>query len=182
MNEKSRLRKHYLDLLKKQGREEGVRKSRLIVEAFFSLPAVMKAKTILFYASLPGEVDTFAMIRKAIELKKQVALPVVLREQRKLIPTLTDRMEDLALSTYGIHEPHRRKDHEVPLERLEAVVVPALAFDKAKNRLGRGKGYYDRFLKSLPSAVTIGIAFDFQIAESLPIEDHDVPVHHIIAG
>ena len=182
MNEKSRLRKHYLDLLKKQDREEGLRKSRLIVEAFFALHAIVKAKTILFYASLPGEVDTFAMIRKAMELKKQVALPVVLREQRKLIPTLTERMEDLRLSTYGIHEPHRHKDREISADHLDAVVVPALAFDKAQNRLGRGKGYYDRFLKSLPSAVTIGIAFDFQIADHLPIEDHDVPVHHVIAG
>ena len=182
MNDKSRLRKHYLDLLQKQDRKEGFRKSRLIEEEFFRLPAIVKAKTILFYASLPGEVDTFAMIRKAMDLKKQVALPVVLREQRTLIPTLTENMKDLRLSTYGIHAPHRHKDREIPLERLDAVVVPALAFDKANNRLGRGKGYYDRFLKSLSCAVTVGIAFDFQIAESLPFEDHDVGVHHVIAG
>lgn len=171
-----------MDLLKQQDREEGFRKSRLIAEEFFKLPAIVKAKTILFYASLPGEVDTFAMIRKAMDLKKQVALPVVLRGQRTLIPTLTKNMKDLRLSTYGIHEPRRHKDREIPLERLDAVVVPALAFDKANNRLGRGKGYYDRFLKSLSSAVTVGIAFDFQIADRLPLEDHDVPVHHVIAA
>ena len=182
MNDKSRLRKHYLDLLQQQDRQEGLRKSRLIEEEFFRLPAIVKAKTILFYASLPGEVDTFAMIRKAMDLKKQVALPVVLRGQRTLIPTLTQNMKDLRLSTYGIHEPRRHKDREIALECLDAVVVPALAFDKANNRLGRGKGYYDRFLKSLSSAVTVGIAFDFQIADRLPFEDHDVPVHHVIAG
>ena len=182
MNDKSCLRKHYLGLLKKQGREEGLRKSRAIGEEFFKHPAIAKAKTILFYASLPGEVDTFAMIRKAIELQKQVALPVVLRQQRKLIPTLTDGMEDLSLSTYGIHEPKRHPDREISLEAIDAVVVPALAFDRANNRLGRGKGYYDRFLKDLPSAVTVGIAFDFQIADRLPTEDHDVAVHHVIAG
>lgn len=182
MNDKSRLRKHYLDLLKKQDRKEGFRKSRLIEEEFFKLPAIVKAKTILFYASLPGEVDTFAMIRKAMDLKKQVALPVVLRGQRTLVPTLTQNMKDLRLSTYGIHEPHRHKDREITLDCLDAVVVPALAFDKANNRLGRGKGYYDRFLKSLSSAVTVGIAFDFQIADRLPLEDHDVGVHHVITG
>ncbi len=171
-----------MDLLKKQDREEGLRKSRSIMEAFFALPVIANAKTILFYASMPGEVDTFAMIRKAMELKKQVALPVVLREQRTLIPTLTDTMEDLRLSTYGIQEPHRHKDREIALDRLDAVVVPALAFDKANNRLGRGKGYYDRFLQDIPSAVTVGLAFDFQIADRLPTEDHDVPVHHVIAG
>ena len=183
MEEKSRLRKHYLDLLKKQGREEGLRKSRLIGEALFSHPAIVRAQTILFYAPLPGEVDTFAMIRKAIELQKQVALPVVLRDQRKLIPTLTDGMEDLTLSTYGIHEPQRHPDREIALASIDAVVVPALAFDKAKNRLGRGKGYYDRFLTGLPAtAVTVGIAFDFRIADRLPTEDHDIPVLHVIAG
>ena len=117
-----------------------------------------------------------------MDLKKQVALPVVLRGQRTLIPTLTANMEDLRLSTYGIHEPHRHKDREIAPECLDAVVVPALAFDKANNRLGRGKGYYDRFLKDLSSAVTVGIAFDFQIADRLPLEDHDVGVHHVIAG
>ena len=183
MNDKSVLRKYYLDLLKKQGREEGLRKSQVIGEMLFKLPAITNAKTILFYASLPGEVDTFAMIRKAIELQKQAALPVVLHEQRTLIPTLTEHMEDLHLSTYGIHEPKRHPEREISLDRIDAVVVPALAFDKANNRLGRGKGYYDRFLKSLPSsAVTVGIAFDFQLADRLPTEDHDVAVHHVIAG
>ncbi len=182
MDDKSRLRKHYLGLLKKQGREQGLRKSRLIGEKLFRLPAIVKAKIILFYAPLPGEVDTFAMIRKAIELQKQVALPVVLRQQRTLIPTLTDRMEDLTVSTYGIHQPKRHPDREIACESIDAVVVPALAFDKAKNRLGRGKGYYDRFLQDLSSAVSVGIAFDFQIADRLPTEDHDIPVHHVIAG
>ena len=62
------------------------------------------------------------------------------------------------------------------------VVVPGVAFDKKNNRLGRGKGYYDRFLKMLPfSTPTIGLAFDFQIVENLPVkEPHDVPVSQVI--
>ena len=65
MKDKGSLRTHYLTLLKKQKKEEGLRKSRLIGEQLWKLPAIQKARTILFYASIPGEVDTWAMIEKA---------------------------------------------------------------------------------------------------------------------
>jgi len=184
MKDKVSLRKHYLKLLKEQNKEECLRKSRLIAEQFWELPAIHKAQSILFYASMPGEVDTLAMIEKAFFYGKRVALPIVEQNQRKLIPTVISSMEDVHKNNrYGFAEPHFHPDKALALKDLDAVIVPGLAFDRFHNRLGRGKGYYDRFLSTLPKHVTtVGLAFDFQLTESLPTEAHDMRLQQIIAG
>jgi len=183
MKDKGSLRTYYLDLLKKQKKEEGLRKSRVIGEQFWQLPAIQKARTILFYASIPGEVDTWAMIEKALLSGKRVALPIVERNQRKLIPAIIVSMEDVHNGTYGIAQPYLDPHNVLDVKDIDAVVVPGLAFDRSHNRLGRGAGYYDRFLSALPeTTITVGFAFDFQLTDSLPTEAHDRPLHQIIAG
>jgi 5-formyltetrahydrofolate cyclo-ligase len=183
MKDKGSLRTHYLKLLKEQNKEECLRKSSLIAEQLWKLPAIQKARSILFYASMPGEVDTLAMIEKACFLGKRVALPIVEQNQRNLIPTLISSMEDVRRGTYGIAEPRLDPDKALVVKDLDAVIVPGLAFDKLGARLGRGAGYYDRFLSTLPKIVTtVGLAFDFQLTESLPTEAHDVRLAHIITG
>jgi 5-formyltetrahydrofolate cyclo-ligase len=183
MKDKGSLRIYYLKLLREQNKEECLRKSRLIAEQFWKLPAIQKARSILFYASMPGEVDTLAMIEKAIFSGKRVALPIVEQNQRKLIPTLISSMEDVLKGTYGIAEPHFDPDKVLAFKDLDVVIVPGLAFDRHYHRLGRGKGYYDRFLSTLPKTVsTVGLAFDFQLTESLPTETHDMRLQQIIAG
>ena len=182
MKDKGSLRTYYLKLLKEQSKEERLRKSRLIAEQLWKLPAIQKAQSILFYASMPSEVDTLAMIEKAIFSGKRVALPIVEQKKGKLIPTLISSMEDVHIGTYGITEPHD-PGKAIALKDLDAVIVPGLAFDRLNNRLGRGAGYYDRFLSSLPMTVTtVGLAFDFQLTESLPTEAHDVRLQQVIAG
>jgi len=183
MKDKSSLRKYYLELLNKQASADRQAKSQVIAAKLFELSSIQKAKTILFYASLPGEVDTFAMINKAIELQKNICLPIVVRNQRKMIPTLTKKLTDLENGVYGIVQPRYDVSLEVDPKDIDAVIVPGLSFDKSNNRLGRGAGYYDRFLSKLPSETPlIGLAFDFQIADSLPVEEHDVPLSCVIAG
>jgi len=92
-------------------------------------------------------------------------------------------MESVHNGTYGIAQPHFDPQNIVELKDIDAVVVPGLAFDRSNNRLGRGAGYYDRFLSALPkTTTTVGLAFDFQLTESLPTEAHDMPLQQIIAG
>jgi len=183
MKDKGSLRIHYLNLLKEQTQEERWRKSQLIADQLWQLTAINQAQTILFYASTSFEVDTFTMIEKAFSLGKRVALPTVEKNQRKLIPTVISSMEDVHKGTYGINEPHFDPAKALALKDIDAVIVPGLAFDKSKNRLGRGAGYYDRFLSTLPKNVTtVGLAFDFQLTECLPIEAHDQCLHQIIVG
>jgi 5-formyltetrahydrofolate cyclo-ligase len=183
MKDKGSLRIYYLKLLKEQSKEDCLRKSRLIAEQFWKLPAIHKARNILFYVSMPSEVDTLAMIEKAIFSEKQVALPIVEQNQRKLIPTVISSMEEVHKGAYGIAEPHFDPDKVLALKDLDAVIVPGLAFDRLHHRLGRGAGYYDRFLSTLPENVaTVGLAFDFQLTDSLPTEAHDMRLQQIIAG
>ena len=183
MKDKSSLRIHFLELLKKQTSIQRQAKSRQIEQKLFNLQAFQEAQTILFYASLPGEVDTLAMITKALELKKRILVPRVMPDQRQMIPTQITTLADLKDGVYSIPQPSRNSSKEIPVEEIEAVIVPGLAFDQANNRLGRGKGYYDRFLSKLSkNTASIGLAFDFQLIDRLPTEEHDVPLTYIIAN
>lgn len=183
MQDKSSLRKHYLDLLKKQRSEDRKTKSHKVALKLFKLRDIREAKTILFYASLPGEVDTFAMIVKGIQLKKRICLPILARDQRTMIPTLTQSVDNLENGIYGVPQPKRDVSLEVDSKDIDVVIVPGLSFDRRNNRLGRGAGYYDRFLKNLSSCTTtIGLAFDFQLTDRLPVDGHDVPVSCVIAN
>ena len=116
MKDKGSLRIYYLKLLKEQNKEEVLRKSRLIAEQFWKLPAIQKAQSILFYASMPGEVDTLAMIEEAFFYGKRVDLPIVEQNQRKLIPTLIASMEDVSKGVYGFAEPHFDPDKMIALK------------------------------------------------------------------
>jgi 5-formyltetrahydrofolate cyclo-ligase len=87
----------------------------------------------------------------------------------------------LKLGPYGVHEPVEEKC--LRLADLDLIIVPGLAFDKSGNRLGRGKGYYDRFLSKLPSDTqSVGLAFDFQILPFVPTTEHDVSVTRVISN
>ncbi len=183
MQDKSSLREHFIRLLKDQGSVKRRLKSQKIAQQLFELPAFRKAKTVLFYASLPGEVETFAMMQEAMQLTKRVALPSVQRNQKTMVPILTDSLADLQQGPYGISEPKPNAGNVIRPDVLDAVIVPGLAFDARHNRLGRGAGYYDRFLSGLSGrTATIGVAFDFQIVDCLPTEPHDVALHCVVSA
>ena len=89
----------------------------------------------------------------------------------------------MKVGPYGILEPKEEYVREIDKEKIELVIVPGLAFDQAGRRLGRGKGYYDRFLFSLPSKTPkIGLAFSFQIVEQVPCDPHDFPLTSVISA
>lgn len=182
---KEALRKRLLGLLRNQKEETRFQKSALIRSKLFERQEFKDASTIMFYASFDGEVDTREMIKEAKAQGKKVVLPIIIKEEKKIIPSLIEDLEnDLTDGPYGIQQPKTKPAQELNLEALGVVVVPGVAFDKKANRLGRGQGYYDRFLKQLPSFVTtIGLAFDFQIVDNLPsLKDHDIPVSFVITN
>jgi len=108
-------------------------------------------------------------------------LPRIVGKNYSMIPTLVEYLEeDLEMGPYGIKQP-KENLKSIDIQDLDAIIVPGISFDKNNYRLGRGKGYYDRFLAKLPSIIpTIGVAFDFQIVDSIPRTKHDVPVSRII--
>jgi len=181
---KKEIRERISHLLNNQEEKERVRKSLIIENKLFKLAGFAKAKTILFYASFDGEVDTYQMIRKAQKLGKKIALPVIAKERRELLLALIGSVdESLQDGPYGIKEPILNETNQISADVIDFVVVPGVAFDKNRNRLGRGGGYYDRFLARLAKNIpTAGLAFDFQIVDQLPVERHDFAVTSLITN
>jgi 5-formyltetrahydrofolate cyclo-ligase len=108
---------------------------------------------------------------------------VIRRETRDIVPSLlVDYDAELTCGPFGIRHPKEEYIRPVGLNDIDLVIVPGLAFDKAGNRLGRGHGYYDRFLGRLPKDVpTVGLAFAFQILEDFPpLEPHDLSVTTVL--
>jgi len=165
--------------MQRQKEEEQDRKSRTIKEKLFRTQVFQKAKTVMFYIAFRGEVKTGEMIKEARKLGKIVAVPVCKKDRITLRPSILDANAELKKGPYGIYEP--ALERSVRLKDLDLVIVPGVAFDKKGRRLGRGKGFYDRFLKRLTKdTVSVGLAFDFQILPFLPATTHDVSVNKVI--
>jgi 5-formyltetrahydrofolate cyclo-ligase len=181
---KSKLRDLIKHKLMAQSEEERIRKGLLIKEKLFSLEEFKRAKVVMFYVSTDGEVDTALMIDKTLKMGKKVAVPLILKKEKKLIASLIlDRTKELRPGPYGILQPIASSLRPTPLKDIDLVIVPGIAFDKKGNRLGRGKGYYDRFLSEIPKGIPlIGLAFDFQLVDRLPHLAHDLPLDKVITA
>ena len=181
---KQELRQRILDHIKLQKEEDAFIKSRVICSKLLSLPVFQQAQTIMFYVSVRGEVNTFPMMEKAIEFKKRVDVPVIRKETRHLIPVEITSLRELIPGPYGIPEPPFDEAHALRPEDLDLVLVPGVAFDHAGNRLGRGAGYYDRFLSALPSTTPVlGLGYDLQIVPGIPgLEPHDRRVTTVLTN
>jgi 5-formyltetrahydrofolate cyclo-ligase len=139
------------------------------------------AKRVLFYASMEDEPSTDEILDQWItDPDKTLVLTRICNRNKQLDPLIVTSWDDLEMGRFRIRMP--KPDCEIiDLINLDAVVVPGRAFDMGRNRLGRGYGFYDRFLSVIPRKVPlIGLAFDFQIVKPLPVEEHDIPMDVII--
>lgn len=178
---KQAIRSKILIKLSNQKEEDRKRKSKSIQRKLFAARVFRKARLVMFYIPLRGEVDTHDMIKAAQKLGKKVVVPVCQKHTIDLRPCLLDAPVQLKRGPYGVYEPVVAQ--YVPLSLVDLVVVPGVAFDAKGNRLGRGKGFYDRFLKKTPATTTfVGLAYDFQVLPSIPTQPHDVSVHRVIAA
>ncbi len=135
--------------------------------------AFLMADKILMYHSLPDELSTHVFLKKW-GTRKSFFLPRVNGVNLDILPYNESRLE---LGSFHIEEP--TGNNCVNPAEIEVIIVPAVAYDRNGNRLGRGKGFYDRLLSNT-NAVKIGVGYDFQLFESLPTESHDIPVDIII--
>lgn len=138
-------------------------------------PVFKAASIVLLYYSLKDEVDTHEFVRKWSR-EKLILLPVVTGEELEL--RVFTGPEDLATGAYGIGEP--TGELFTDYAAIDLAVIPGVAFDAAGNRLGRGKGYYDRLLPRL-TAFKAGICFPFQLVEEVPAEPFDIRMDAIIS-
>ena len=182
MVEKETLRKQLLGRLLALTKQEIDKRSFKIASLLKNLAVYKQAKTVMFFYPLKGEADLRQVIREDLG-KKNICFPVVNLKTGELIPYKVKNLDnDLKQGPYGIKEPDATLTTEVAVSELDAVIVPGLAFDHSGNRLGRGGGFYDRFLSRLPAhTATIGVAFDFQLLENLPFHRvHDQKVKYLV--
>ncbi len=173
------IRSKILERLKSHKEEDRKTKSRNIKNKLFRTSIFKKAKRVMFYISFGGEVYTQEMIKAARKLGKIVTVPVCQHNRIIIKPCIFTPEGKLMKGPYGVCEPAVKKFLD-PRD-LDLVIVPGLAFDKKGNRLGRGKGCYDRFLKNLGENVhSIGLAYGFQILPSLPVTKNDIGVDKLI--
>lgn len=130
------------------------------------------AKSILLYYPKNNEVDVLPLFKRHKD--KTLLLPVTHRREMTANPY--EGNDKMHRGKFGIPEPTTS-----PFTgQIDLIVVPAVAFDKQGHRLGRGGGYYDRFIKKHPHAILIGVGYDFQLIEEVPTLNHDQKVHRII--
>ena len=137
------------------------------------------AQTVLMYYSLPDEVNTHQYIDHLIRQGKRVLLPEVIDSEHMVIREYTGK-QDLKEGSFHIMEPIGAIFPEEKYKEIEVGIIPGMSFDAKGYRLGRGKGYYDRFLEKVPDMYKIGICFDFQKEESIPTEVTDIKMNEII--
>jgi 5-formyltetrahydrofolate cyclo-ligase len=157
--------------------------SRQITEAVKILESFRKAGSVMCYASLKTEVDTFPLMRLVLEKNKRLWLPWSEPSAHVILPVeVTDLEKDLSKGVYGILSPAEPEEKVTCRDFAPDVVfVPGTAFDKEGNRLGRGLGYFDRFLSRLkPGVQKIGLAFECQMEETVPVEEFDVKLDRVI--
>ena len=135
--------------------------------------AFLMADRILMYHSLPDELSTREFIAKWAS-RKHFYLPRVNGVNLDILPYDEQR---LALGSFHIEEPTGNDTADI--DDMEMIVVPAVAYDRRGNRVGRGKGYYDRLLATA-RALKVGVGYDFQMVDEIPAEPHDVRVDIVI--
>lgn len=135
--------------------------------------AFLMADRILMYHSLPDELSTHRFLEKW-NSRKRFFLPRVNGVNLEILPYDQSRLE---LGSFHIEEP--KGEDTVDPSEIEVVIVPAVAYDRRGNRLGRGKGFYDRLLAET-KATKIGVGYEFQLFDELPAEEHDVPMDIVI--
>ncbi|MFH1753730.1 MAG: 5-formyltetrahydrofolate cyclo-ligase [Candidatus Omnitrophota bacterium] len=179
---KSEIRRMIIERVKGQGSRVKEEKDKIIRQKLSALPEYKEAKTIGYYVSMDSEVDTRALIDDALEAGKTVAVPVIAGDDLRFY-RIENRGADLAEGPCGILQPDESREEPFSNDRMDLVIVPGLAFSKEGARLGRGRGFYDRFLKGLPGRIKkIGLAYDIQIIQDLPVTPQDVPVDTVVTN
>lgn len=172
--EKQDIRKQIKALKKAHTAEQLAQQSKLIMQKVESHPGFQKANIVMLYCSLPDEVQTMQFIEKWRN-KKQIILPTVVGDD--IIPVKLDADTQFAEGDFNIQEPQNNPYTGT----YDLIIVPGVGFDKNGNRLGRGRGYYDRFLCHFPTVKKIGICFDFQMVDEIPTEATDIRMDEVIS-
>jgi 5-formyltetrahydrofolate cyclo-ligase len=176
MSSKAAVRNHLRGLLAAFSEADRHRKSVAACSLVAASPEFIAARVVMLFLSTPTEIDTAPLALKCWQAGKTVVVPKVSWDQRRMLPVEISTLNtELTTTGPGVREPVNGQP--IPIDFIDLVVVPGLGFTAAGYRIGRGMGFYDRFLaQSEFLGVSCGLAFEEQIVEQLPVLDHDIPL------
>ena len=166
------LRKQIKELRNSLDKNAVIKYSKIITDKILALKEIENLNTFMVYKSFKNEVSTESLINLLLSLNKTVCYPVTKGENMVAGLPLSN---EFTISKLGVEEPKNYK----AIDLIDCVIVPLIACDKNKNRIGFGKGYYDRFLKNR-NTLKIGVCYDFQVVDEITPNEWDVPLDLII--
>ncbi len=162
------------------GKQELSERSDKVVSMLNTIPEVQNAETLMLYHPLFDEVDLLGFAKEALNSGKRIGFPVCVHQSRNIIVREVRSLEEDFHTTnvYNLMEPNDSCP-VIQQKNVDCVIVPGRAFDRLGNRVGRGKGYYDNFLKSTHFH-KIAAGYSFQVFEHVPTDSHDIPLDFIV--
>ena len=174
--DKKELRRQIRELKRAMTPEQIEQASRRLGELFLDTPQYKNAKTIYGYLPYNQEVRTVPMLEQALKDGKKVAVPKCYGDEMKFI-----YLEDLTQVELGYcNIPEPIADGPVAEDETALVLMPGMAFTKNGDRMGYGGGFYDKFLAKEPNHPTVALCYSFQMVESLPTAEYDIPVDCVL--
>lgn len=179
MNKKE-LRQHLRQIMASISPEELHERSLKACLRLTETPEYHRAEVLMVFLSLPAEVDTTSLVLHAWRDRKRVLAPKVSWEQRRMLPIeIGSLSDDVRESPLGLREPIQGVPF--PVTNIDLVIVPGMGFDTQGNRIGRGRGFYDRFLAHPDwRGTSCGLALEEQVAEHVPTEEQDKRVDMLV--
>ena len=170
---KSAIRKELRQRLQAMSEADRHAKSLAACALIAGSPEFAAARVIMLYLSTPTEVDTAPLALRAWQQSKTIVVPKVSWDQRRMLPVEITSLRDGLTTTGPVREPIAGTP--MPVDLIDMVIVPGVGFTQTGQRIGRGMGFYDRFLaQSEFIGVSCGLAFEEQIVTDLPTLDHDM--------
>lgn len=179
--EKKELRHHVLQKRNALSQEQRERFSRQACHELLQCDRLSQAKVVMAFHPFGEELDILPFLEEARERGVEIWLPLTVPSQRRLVPYRYDGPQMLKQGVYGIWEPNPDLAEEGDCSRLDAILVPGVAFDRRGGRMGYGGGYYDRFLAALQHRpFLVGICFSIQVVDQVPMEPHDIRLDALV--
>ena len=178
-HEKITLRKALRQQRAQLTREQVAAASAAVARQILACDAFCKAKSVMGFLAFGKELGVDAVLAAALAMGKTVAVPHIVSDT-SFVAVRLKNLQDFDLDRYGIRTVKPPLELIEP-EELDLVLVPGVAFGRDGSRMGMGAGYYDRFLPKAKKALTMGVAYDCLLQESLPSDEHDVKMQLLVS-
>ena len=159
--------------------KEMIKNSNAIASHISVSRLCLEGKIIMAYLATPGEANIDKALQQAISDGKIICVPCILEGEGCMQAVRLTALKGLAKDRFGIRAPQAPYEIIAP-EDIDVVLTPGLAFTEKGERLGKGKGYYDRFLPRCTKAISMGVAFETQVVKEVPVAGHDVNVRYLV--